>query len=314
MSRRVRWFSSGWLALVWCALLIVDAGAKEASGGTNVVARGLITRMLDARNGSVAPKKAMWLAAEQQGEKIDWPFDVARIERLFEKQLVLAGDGAFALRRDATNSVADEVKSDQALRYVNKVMCEWAVMELDRKFERLDAVLIRRLAVYREDLDPNFWGRFAIITNQGVEGGGASMRGGWVTGWKIRPQLYLLLTADLKSAGCPRDYQFVMWDGKQGKDWPMAGFVQLPNAAQASTVIRALGSASAANNLAVMLHSREANRTTYMAPYVETLLRRAAGGGCEQSYHNLGVLAEERGDTEQAAAFYSRETNREANR
>lgn len=287
-------------------VLLVLCGT-DVLAGTNTVARPLVTRLLDARNGSVSPKKPMWRARETGKSQVDWPFDVARVERLFEKQLVRAADGSFVLKREVADPKPDSVKSENALKFVNRVIAEWSVMELDKKFTRLTAEVIRRLAAYREDLDPLFWMKFAIITQKGVEGGGTSMRGGWVTGWLIAPKVYLLLTSDLKSCGNPREYQFVMWDGKLGKDWPIAGFDQLPDAARVRTVLGALDSAAAANNLAVLLHAREANRTTYMEAYVETLLRRAAQQGCDEAYHNLGVLAEERGDAEQAAAFYSRE-------
>ena len=95
------------------------------------------------------------------------------------------------------------------------------------------------------------------------------------------------------------------WDGN--RDWPIAGFEEFPDAMRALAVMRVTESPVAANNLAALLHAREANRRIYMPDYVEQLLRRSAAGGCETAFHNLGVFMEEQGDAEQAKAFFSRE-------
>ena len=278
-------------------LAAVVAGAAE-------VPRSLASRMLDAREGFAPPAKTMRLAPEPGGEKIDWPLNVARIEGMLEKRLDRAADGAYLLRYVDNRERSPRERAEDALAYVNKVFAEWAVIELNAKFPRCDADTVRALAGYRVDMDGDFWSRHAVLTDKGVAGGGSTGVKGWVAGWKVADRIYLLLTSDLSVAGHPRDYQFVMWDGR--RDWPIAGFSEPPDAARARTVLRVLDSGVAANNLAVLLHSREANRSAYMPQYLEQLLRRAATDGCEAAFYNLGVLMEEQGDHEQAAAFFSR--------
>lgn len=237
-------------------------------------------------------------------DRLEWSFDVWRIERMLEKTLVRGEDGAYRLR-SARPDAPPRAASAEALAYVNKVFSDWAVMELDAKYPRCDAATVKALAGFRVDLDPGFWRKFAIVTRKGVLGGGVSTVGGWVAGWKVSDRLYLVVVSDLSSPCRMREYQFVMWDGK--KDWPIAGFDEFPDAPRARAAARLLESPMAANNLAALLYERDANRGTYMPEYVESLLRRAASEGCETSFHNLGVLMEEQGDAEQAQAFYSRE-------
>lgn len=255
--------------------------------------------MLDACERAAPPAKAMRWAADDGADPARWPFDVARVEGLLEKALVRAPDGAYVLRRDAAAGAA------AARAYVNKVIAEWAVMALDAKFARCDAKTVRALAGYRVDLNPDFWSQFAILTKKGLHGGGSATVGGWIAGWKVADALYLLLTSELGAEGRPRDYQFVMWDGK--KDWPIAGFETFPDAARALAVLRVKDCPAAANNVAALLHARDANRRLPMPDYVESLLRRAAAAGCEAAFHNLGVLMEEQGDEEAARAFFSRD-------
>lgn len=268
--------------------------------------RSLVSRMLDARENFVAPKKQMRLEVDPGADVAKWPFDIARIEGLLEKVLDRAEDGSYRLKRDGDGANDNlQERSANALAYVNKVIADWAVMQLDGKFERCDAKTVMALAGYRVDLNPNFWHSFSILTKKGLFGGGSAEVGGWISAWKITDQLYLVLTSELSAEGRPRDYQFVKWDGS--KDWPIAGFEEFPDAARALTVMRVTESPVAANNLAALVHAREANRRIYMPEYVEQLLRRSAAGGCEKAFHNLGVLMEEQGDAEQAKAFFSRE-------
>ena len=284
------------------AALLLCSGIAWADA--TPLSRSLVSRMLDARENFVAPRKPMRLESDAGADAAKWPFDVARIERLLEKTLDHAEDGSYCLMRE--NGAGDpREKSANALAYVNKVIAEWAVMQLDSRFDRCDAKTVMALAGYRVDLDPNFWHSFAILTKKGLFGGGSAKVGGWISAWKVADQLYLVLTSELATEGRPRDYQFVRWDGE--KDWPIAGFEEFPDAKRALTVMRVTESPVAANNLAALVHAREANRRIYMPEYVEQLLRRSAAGGCETAFHNLGVLMEELGDAEQAKAFFSRE-------
>ena len=284
-------------------LLLLGVAASLVAGAE--VARPLVSLMLDARESFVPPAKAMRLEVDPGAGQVDWPFDVARVEGLLEKSLDRGADGCYLLKDQGADAPGSpRARADAALAYVNKVFAEWTVMTLSAKFPRCDAATVRALAGYRVDMDARFWEKFAISTATGMVGGGSAKVTGWIAGWKVRDRLYLLLTSDLSNPATPRDYQFVMWDGR--KDWPVAGFDELPDAATARTVLRVLDSPIAANNLAALLHARVANRAAYMPQYVETLLRRAATDGCEAAFHNLGVLMEEQGDAEQAAAFYSR--------
>ena len=285
-------------------LTVLLAAAATAESAPQPFPRSLVSRLLDARDGSRAPFKRMWYAADEKVADADWTFDVARVEGLLEKVLVLSPDGTYRLKRDLKEENA-RLASNNALAYVNRVIAEWGVLQLDTTFDRCDAETIRLLGGYRVDLDPDFWTKFAIFTKKGVVGGGSMKAGGWITAWKITPALFLVLTNELGTEGNPRDYQFVMWDGK--KDWPIVGFDSFPDANRVALVKRILTSAAAVNNLAVAIHMREANRGFYMADYVESLLRRAALEGCETAFHNLGVLMEEKKRPEEAAAFYSRE-------
>lgn len=268
------------------------------------VPRSLVARMLDARESYTPPAKAMRLASASGDRPVDWPLNVARIEKMLEKRLDRAEDGSYLLKYADGMERSPRARAEAAQAYVNKVFSEWTVIELNAKYPRCDAETVRALAGYRVDMDRDFWSRHAILTDKGVAGGGASAMKGWVSGWKLTDRIYLLLTSDLSVAGHPRDYQFVMWDGR--RDWPIAGFAQPPDALRAGTVLRVLESGAAANDLAVLLHSRDANRAAYMPQYLEQLLRRAAKDGCEAAFYNLGVLMEEQGDHEQAAAFFSR--------
>lgn len=278
----------------------------NAASAPTSIRPSLVSRMMDAREGSPAPIKRLWFAPDEHLEDAEWTFDIARVERLLEKALVQGDDGVFRLRRAAQE--ADSRKASlAALEYVNRVIAEWAVLQLDMKFTRCEAATIKALGTYRAEVDANFWKNFAIFTKKGVVGGGSMRAGGWITAWKITDALFLVLTNELGKEGHPRDYQFVMWDGK--KDWPIVGFVSFPDAARVALVKRILTSATAVNNLAVLLHARDANRTNYMRDYVESLLRRAAREGCETAFHNLGVLMEEKGLKDEAEAFYSRERN-----
>ena len=283
-----------------CALLAVWTGAAA-----EMFPRSLVSRMMDARDGFKAPAKAMRVEADVGADPAQWPFDVARVERLLEQALVRAEDGTYRLKRDDAGGDA-RARIARALAYVNKVIAEWAILSLDAKFARCDAATVKALAGYRVDTDPNFWDAFAILTRKGLRGGGSVLVGGWITGWKITDRIYLLLTSELAKDGCPRDYQFVMWDGR--KDWPIMGFDTFPDAARALTALRIKASPAAANNLAALLHARDANRALYMPEYVETLLRRAATAGCDCAFYNLGVIMEEQGNLEQARAFFSRTT------
>ncbi len=267
--------------------------------------RSLVSRMLDVHEKFAPPTKPMRSAAETVPAAVAWPFDIARVEGMLEKVLIRAEDGIYHLRRSASGTNdSSRVRSAAALAYVNKVIADWAVLQLDAKFERCDAKTVKSLAGYRVDMDPDFWQKFAILTKKGMFGGGAAKVGGWISAWKLMDWIYLLLTSDLGSEGCPRDYQFVMWDGV--KDWPIAGFDTFPDAARAQTVLQVTKNPTAANNLAVLLHARDANRRAYMPEYLESLLRRSATAGCETAFYNLGVLMEEQGDVEQAKAFFSR--------
>lgn len=268
--------------------------------------RSLVSRMLDARENFVSPKKPMCLETDPGADRTKWPFDIARVEGQLERVLDRAEDGSYRLKRDGDGANGNlRERSAAALAYVNKVIAEWAVMQLDSRFERTDARTVMALAGYRVDLDPSFWQNYAIFTKKGLFGGGAAKVGGWISAWKVADQLYLVLTSELSTEGCPRDYQFVKWDGE--KDWPIAGFEEFPDAMRALTVMRVTESPVAANNLAALVHAREANRRIDMPEYVEQLLRRSAAGGCETAFHNLGVFMEEQGDLEQAKAFFSRE-------
>ncbi len=286
------------LGLLACALLAAQPGAAAEP-----FPRSLVSRMLDARDGFKAPAKALRVEADAGADPAQWPFDIARIERLLEQALERAEDGTYRLKRDDAGGDA-RARSTRALAYVNKVIAEWAVLALDAKFARCDAATVKALAGYRVDMDPNFWDAFAILSQKGLHGGGSVLVGGWIAGWKITDRIYLLLTSELAKDGCPRDYQFVMWDGR--KDWPIMGFDTFPDAARALTALRIKTSPAAANNLAALLHARDANRALYMPEYVETLLRRAATAGCDCAFYNLGVIMEEQGDLEQAKAFFSR--------
>ncbi len=277
--------------------------AAQMGAAAELFPRSLVSRMLDARDGFKAPAKALRVEADAGANPTQWPFDVARIERLLEQALVRAEDGTYRLKRDDAGGDA-RARATRALAYVNKVIAEWAILALDAKFARCDAATVKALAGYRVDTDPNFWDAFAILTQKGLHGGGSVLVGGWITGWKITDRIYLLLTSELAKEGCPRDYQFVMWDGR--KDWPIMGFDTFPDAARALTALRIKTTPLAANNLAALLHARDANRALYMPEYVEALLRRAATAGCDCAFYNLGVIMEEQGDLEQAKAFFSR--------
>ena len=282
-------------------LLLAFAAALSARAG---VPRSLVARMVDAREGFVPPAREMRFETDPGADAVDWPFNVWRIERMLEKGLDRAEDGTFRLRRNGPADGNPAVQSEAALAYVNKVFAEWAVIELDSKFARCDDATVRALAGYRVDMDRDFWKKHVVISQAGVLGGGKAQLDGWISGWKLADRIYLLLTSDLASPCRPRDYQFVMWDGR--KDWPIAGFEEFPDAVRARAAMRVLESPVAANNLAALLHARDANRAAYMPDYLESLLRRAASDGCEAAFHNLGVLMEARGDREQAAAFFSR--------
>ncbi len=289
------------------ALLILGficAGAAAAASAPAPFKPTLVSRLVDASEGSRAPIKRMWYAPDAAVADADWPFDVARVERLLEKTLQQGEDGTFRLKRDAA-SLDAQAAAQRALEYVNRFIAEWSVLQLDAKFPRCSAQTIKSLGAFREEIDPSFWMNYAIFTKGGAMGGGSMKAGGWITAWQITSALYLVLTNELGTKGCPREYQFVMWDGK--KDWPIVGFNSFPDAARVALVKRILTVPAAVNNLAVLLHSREANRTQYRREYVESLLRRAAGLGCDAAFHNLGVLMEEAGRKDDAAAFYSRE-------
>jgi len=277
--------------------------AWTALGAAAELPRSLVSRMLDAREGFKAPAKEMRVEADAGAEAEAWPFDVARVEALLEKGLRRDERGVYRLRGDAAED--PRAAGATALAYVNDVISDWAVLQLDAKFPRADVGSLRALAAYRVDLDPGFWTRFAALPEKGTLRGTADRTGGWAAAWRIREKMYLLVVTDLKDPCRARDYQFVMWDG--AKDWPIAGFDEFPDAARARAVIRLMASPAAANNLVALLHARDANRRLYLPEYVETLLRRSASGGCETAFHNLGVLMEEQGDKEQAAAFFSRE-------
>lgn len=273
-------------------------------------ARSLVSRMLDAREKFQAPAKSMRFEVDAGASSIAWPFDVARVERMLEKGLVRDADGCYRLRRDASGDA--KTATAAALAYVNAVLSDWAVMQLDAVFPRVDEDTIRALAAYRVDSDRDFWNRFAPVAAKGVLTGRPDRTGGWVSAWKVADKVYFVVTADFKDECRSRDYQFVMWDGV--KDWPIAGFDEFPDAARARAVLRLMDVPAAANNLVALLHARDANRRLYLPDYAESLLRRAATGGSEVAFHNLGVLMEEQGDAEQAAAFYSREkTSRTGN-
>ena len=290
--------------MVACLGMAAGAEASEAAKAASPFTRSLVSRMLDARGGSVALKKQMWYVDAEKAEPGEWPFDVARVEELLEKAMVRTEGGPFRLRRQADEPDARKAGAD-ALAYVNKIICEWAVMSLDAKFPRCDADTTKALGAYREDLDREFWSNYAILTKTGAVRGGSSKAGGWITSWKVATNLYLVVTSDLAKECNPRDYQFVMWNGV--KDWPVCGFDGFPDAARFAMVKSVLTEPRSANNLAVLIHSREANRSNYMREYVESLLRRSAAGGCDAAFHNLGVLMEERGLAAEAEAFYSRE-------
>ena len=297
--------NSGISAVTGCAgcVLALVALASAVCGAEGLPARSLAARMLDAGERFAPPAQAMRWEADPAADPKLWPFDVARIERLLEKRLARTPDGTYALVQDDGGGGA-AARAARARAYVNKVIADWAVMELDARFPRCDAKTVKALAGYRVDLNPAFWSSFAILTKKGLLGGGSATVGGWIAGWKVADALYLLLTSELGAEGRPRDYQFVMWDGK--KDWPIAGFDTFPDAARALVALRVKKSPIAANNLAALLHARDANRRLYMPEYVESLLRRAASAGCETAFHNLGILMEEQGDAEQAKAFFSR--------
>ena len=282
---------------------ILLLAAAAALSGLADVPRSLVSRMLDARESFAPPAKAMRFEADPGAEAVDWPFNVRRVERMLERGLDRGEDGSYHLK-NAELGVPLREQSAAALAYVNKVLAEWAVIELDAKYPRCDADTVKALAGYRVDMKPDFWQKYAVVTKKGMLGGGSARVEGWVTAWRVTERVYLLLTSELADPSRARDYQFVMWDGK--KDWPIAGFDGFPDAARAQAALRVLESPAAANNLAALLHARDANRTSYMPDYLESLLRRAAAGGCEAAFYNLGVLMEEAGDREQAAAFYSR--------
>lgn len=248
------------------------------------------------------PVKEMRGEADTGATTAAWPFNVARIEGMLEKGLVRDAAGGYRLKRDT--GVESKAATAAALAYVNTVISDWAVMQLDARFPRMDAETVRALAAYRTDSEKDFWSRFAPVAEKGALKGPPDKKDGWTAAWKIAEKLYLVVTADLKDVCRGRDYHFVMWDGR--RDWPIAGFDSFPDAARARMVLRLMDCPAAANNLVVLLHARDANRHFYVPDYMESLLRRAATGGCETAFHNLGVLMEEQGEKEQAEAFYSR--------
>ncbi len=270
-------------------------------------ARNLVSRMMDAREGFRPPAKMMRYIVDAEPGDVSWPFDIARIEGMLENVLDRAADGTYRFKRESAGAGGSpRSRSAAALAYVNKVISDWAVMQLDPKFDRCDEQTVRNLAGYRVDLDPDFWRKFAILTKKGFFGGEGTMAGGWVSAWKITDRVYLVLTSDSGSEGHPCDYQFVMWNG--AKDWPIAGFNTFPDATRVIAVVRAVKDSAAANNLAALIYARDANRRIYMPEYVEHLLHRAASAGCETAFYNLGILMEEQGNIEQAKVFFSRES------
>ena len=165
------------LGTVLAALLSVAAAVGAE------VPRSLVSRMLDARESFTPPAKAMRLAPDSGGGGVDWPLNVARVEKMLEKRLDRAEDGAFLLRSADGRERSPRERADAALDYVNKVFAEWAVIELDAKFPRCDDATVRALAGYRVDMDRDFWSRHAVLSKAGVAGGGAAGMKGWVAGW-----------------------------------------------------------------------------------------------------------------------------------
>lgn len=278
-------------------------GAGHRGTGSLVPPRSLVARMLDAHENFKAPAKEMRFETDGGADFAKWPFDVARIEGLLEKGLVRGADGVYRLRRNASED--PRKAAEAALAYVNNVVSDWAVLQLDAKYPRADVDVLHALAAYRVDMEPGFWNEIAAVAEKGAFAGAPDKKGGWVAAWRISEKLYLVVTADFRNPLRPREYQFVMWDGK--KDWPIAGFDEFPDAVRALTVMRLIEIPAAANNLVALIHARDANRRLFIPEYAESLLRRAAAGGSETAFHNLGVLMEEMGDREQAEAFFSRE-------
>ena len=77
------------------AALFLCCGAALADA--TPLPRSLVSRMLDARENFVAPKKPMRLETDPGADATKWPFDVARIEEMLEKALDRADDVSYRL-------------------------------------------------------------------------------------------------------------------------------------------------------------------------------------------------------------------------
>lgn len=276
-------------AMVAAAMLALAAAAQ---GGQ------LVTEMMAARGMLRKPPRAMKMA--EAPAEAQWDFKPERVEMLLRRQLERNGDGRW-VRKGRGGEAGEDAA---ALAWVNMVISEWAIMAMDAKHGRCDAGTVLALAAYQRERTPDYWKDHEILDRKGMLKRSDAHWKKWSAAWKVGENTYLVHTADAESECRANLFQFVMWDGKH--DWPVAGFNTFPDAERFTAVMNVLKNPKHQNNLMAYMHRGEANLADYSSDYVESMLRRAAAGGCEEAFWNLGALAEERGDEETAKSFFSR--------
>ena len=73
-------------------IMVALAALAATAGAAGRPPRSLVARMQDAREGFTVPAKEMRWEEEAAAAAADWPFDVARIERMLERGLVRDAD------------------------------------------------------------------------------------------------------------------------------------------------------------------------------------------------------------------------------
>jgi hypothetical protein len=206
------------------------------------------------------------LLTEEERAEI-WPFDVEAFESELEAKMVRDDDGLYRLRPETAEEGAVKedglVASNPTIRWVNYEMEQWAIRQMDAKFNRVDEETFCKMA-------------------------GADELPEDVFAWDMGNEEYFVII-QRDGAWNPRDYMFVLW--RDGDDpCVVASLDSFPNRKEGVAIRGWRYELICVNNVAVLEWQHRSRRLSMNPWNMAQGLAIAAEEGLTIAEYNLKVL------------------------